>query len=87
MIYIHAADIVVSWKRFLRGPFTARLAAQRNARAFQSTLGEREHAVDAHTLALLDNLYDPALFKVNNACIGHGRMLARDGKMTVKVRQ
>lgn len=55
-----------SSKRFLRRPFTARLAAQRNARVFQSTLVERELAVDAHTLALLGKLSDPALLKVNN---------------------
>lgn len=63
----------------------ARMVAQRNSRGFQSTLFEREHALDKHILNLLEKFSDPSVFKKKHGYNVHGQMLGKDGKMIVKV--
>ena len=54
---------------------------------FQSTLSNREQAVDAHTLALVTKLSNPAFLKDNNSCGGHEQTLIKDGEKDVTVSQ
>lgn len=64
----------------------ARMVAQRNSRRFQSTLLDRENALDAHILALLEKFADdPTFFKKKHGYNVHGQMLGKNGKMIVKV--
>lgn len=64
----------------------ARMVAQRNSRAFQSTLLNREHVLDKHILSLLEKFNDPTFFKKKHGYNVHGQMLGKDGKMIIKVR-
>lgn len=62
----------------------ARMVAQRNSRAFQTTLMGRQQALDKHILALLENIPNPTFLKKHGYNV-HGQMLGKDGKMISKV--
>lgn len=63
----------------------ARMVAQRNSRAFQTSLMGRQQALDKHILALLTNMADPTFLKKKHGYNVHGQMVGKDGKMISKV--
>lgn len=66
----------------------AKMVAQRNSRAFQTTLIGRQQALDKHILTLLENMSDPTytFLKKKHGYNVHGQMLGKDGKTVSKVR-